>query len=251
MSYKDTGLIFAGNVYMAPIVNEVPTDFAGPINVTQLELTPPSPEAIDRTSYQRDTYGQVLDSVNLPGEAPRMSMSFDSLPALLLADALAGTTEDYNASLQTVTAEPVTLKEGIWQKLPYPNVDAASLVVTLESDGTTVLVRGTDYEVEAVSGLIRALNPTGAAAVTIDFDTEASTGQRILGATEITKKRQIIMDGKNLVTGKPARVTIFSASFSASQAVDLMAREFITGTLEGTMTTPEGKNSPYEIVMRD
>ena len=47
MSYKDTGLIFAGNVYMAPIVNEVPTDFAGPINVTQLELTPPSPEAID------------------------------------------------------------------------------------------------------------------------------------------------------------------------------------------------------------
>jgi len=33
--------------------------------------------------------------------------------------------------------------------------------------------------------------------------------------------------------------------------VDLMAREFITGTLEGTMTTPEGKNSPYEIVMRD
>ena len=89
MSYKDTGLIFAGNVYMAPIVNEVPTDFAGPINVTQLELTPPSPEAIDRTSFQRDTYGQVLDSVNLPGEAPRMSMSFDSLPALLLADALA------------------------------------------------------------------------------------------------------------------------------------------------------------------
>ena len=66
MSYKDTGLIFAGNVYMAPIVNEVPTDFAGPINVTQLELTPPSPEAIDRTSYQRDTYGQVLDSVNHP-----------------------------------------------------------------------------------------------------------------------------------------------------------------------------------------
>jgi hypothetical protein len=251
MSYKDTGLIFAGNIYMATIVDGVPTDFAGPINVTQLELTPPSPETIDRTSYQRDTYGQVLDSVNLPGEAPRMVMAFDSLPASLLADALAGTTEDYTTSVQTVTAEAMTLKEGVWQKLPYPNVDVASLAVTLESDGTTELVRGTDYDVEAVSGLVRALNSNGAAAVTIDFDTEASTGQRILGATEITKKRQIIMDGKNLVTGKAASVTIFSASFSASQAVDLMAREFITGTLEGTMTTPEGKNSPYEIVMKD
>ena len=251
MSYKDTGLIFAGNIYMAAIVDGVAKDFAGPINVTQLELTPPAPETIDRVSYQRDTYGQVLDSVNLPGEAPRMVMAFDSLPAGLLADALAGTSEDFNATLQTVTAEPITLAQGVWQKLPYPNVDVSTIEVTLESDGTTVLTRGTDYDVEAGSGLIRALSEAGAAAVTIDYDTEASTGQRILGATEITKRRQIIMDGQNLVTGKPAYVTIFSASFSASQAVDLMAREFITGTLEGTMTTPEGKNSPYEIVMKD
>lgn len=251
MSYKDTGLIFAGNIYMATIVDGVATEFAGPINVTQLELTPPSPETIDRASYQRDTYGQVLDSVNLPGEAPRMVMAFDSLPAALLADALAGTTEAYTAALQTVTGEAVTLSQDVWRKLPYPGVDAASVVVTLESDGTTVLTRGTDYDVEAGTGLIRAMNETSAVAVSVDYDTEASTGQRILGATEITKKRQIIMDGKNLVTGKEARVTIFSASFSASQAVDLMAREFITGTLEGTMTTPEGKNSPYEIVMKD
>lgn len=251
MSYKDTGLIFAGNVYMAAIVNGLATEFAGPINVSRLEMTPPQPESVDRTSFQRDTYGQVLDSVNLPGEAPRMAMDFDSLPSGLLADALAGTTEAYTSAVQTVTGEAVTLAEGVWQKLPYPNVDVSTITVTLDSDGTTVLTRGTDYEVEAASGLIRALNSNGAAAVTIDFDTVETSGQKILGATEISKKRQIIMDGKNLVTGKNATVTIFSASFSATQALDLMAREFITGTLEGTMTTPEGKGSPYEILMQE
>jgi hypothetical protein len=249
--YKDTGLIFAGNIYMAAIVNDVATDFAGPINTSRLEMTPPQPESVDRTSFQRETYGQVLDSVNLPGEAPRMAMDFDSLPSDLLADALAGTSEAYTSSVQTVTGEVVTLAQGVWQRLPYPNVDVATIIATLVSDGTTVLVRGTDYEVESASGLIRALSPAGAAEVTIDFDTVATSGQKILGATEISKKRQIIMDGKNLVTGKNATVTIFSASFSATQALDLMAREFITGTLEGTMTTPEGKASPYEILMQE
>lgn len=249
--YKDTGLIFAGNIYMAPIVDDVATEFSGPINVSRLEMTPPQPESVNRTSFQRDTYGQVLDSVNLPGEAPRIAMDFDSLPSMLLADALAGTTEAYTTSVQTVTGEALTLSEGVFLKLPYPNVDLSTVVVTLASDGTTVLTRGTDYDVEPGSGLIRALNPTGAVAVTVDFDTLATSGQKVLGATEISKKRQIIMDGQNLVTGKSATVTIFSAAFSATQALDLMAREFITGTLEGTMTTPAGKSSPYEVLMQE
>ncbi|NWO05823.1 MAG: hypothetical protein HLX50_09050 [Alteromonadaceae bacterium] len=249
--YQDTGLIFAGNIYMSEIVDGVPGEFAGPINVSRLEMTPPQPESVNRTSYQRDTYGQVLDSVNLPGEAPRMAMDFDSLPSGLLADALAGTSEAYSATVQTVTGEAVTLKQGLWKKLPYPNVDENTISVTLDSDGTTELVRGTDYDVEPVSGLIRALNETGAVAVTVDFDTLQASGQRILGATEISKSRQIIMDGVNLVTGKKAHVTIHSASFSATQALDLMAREMITGTLEGTMTTPSGKTSPYEALMYD
>ncbi len=249
--YQDTGLIFAGNIYMREIVDGVPGEYAGPINVTRLEMTPPQPESVDRTSYQRDTYGQVLDSVNLPGEAPRMAMDFDSLPSSQLADALAGTTEDYSATVQTVTGEAITLKQGTWKKLPFPNVDTATISVTLDSDGTTELVRGTDYDVEPTSGLIRALNETGAVAVAVDFDTVQASGQRILGATEISKKREIIMDGKNLVTGKNALVTIHSASFSATQALDLMAREFISGTLEGTMTTPAGEKSPYDIVMHE
>ncbi|WP_339779845.1 hypothetical protein [uncultured Marinobacter sp.] len=246
MSYKDTGLIFAGNIYMAKMAGDNPTEFAGPINVTRLELTPPQPEEIVRTSFERDTFGQALDSVNLPGEAPRIAMDFDSLPSELLADALAGTVEGFDEAVKTATAEPVTLSNGMWMKLPLSHIDASSIVVT-DPVGPTVLVRGDDYQIEAVTGLIRALNDTAAVAVTVDYDTLAAKGNRVLGATEISKKRQVIMDGVNLVTGKPAAVTVWAATFSATQAMDLMSREFVSGTLEGTMITPEGKTSPYEI----
>lgn len=246
MSYKDTGLIFAGNIYMAKMAGDVATEFAGPINVTRLELTPPQPEEIVRTSFERDTYGQALDSVNLPGEAPRIAMDFDSLPSELLADALAGTVEGFSATVQTVTAEALTLSNGMWVKLPHSHIDVSSLVVT-DTAGSTELVQGEDYQVEAVTGLIRAMNDDAAVAVTVDYDTTEAKGNRVLGATEISKRRQIIMDGVNLVTGKPAAVTVFAATFSATQAMDLMSREFVSGTLEGTMITPEGKTSPYEI----
>lgn len=251
MSYKDTGLIFAGNIYMAKIENDEPQNFRGPINVTRLELTPPQPESVDRTSFQRDTYGQVLDSVNLPGESPTIAMDFDSLPTDLLADALAGTVEDYSPAAGSVTAEAITLVEGLWVKLPHAHIDPETISVLLASDGTTELEEGTDYQLEPVTGLIRALSAEGAADVEIDYDRTEATGQRVLGATEITKRRQIIMDGRNLVTGKNCSLTVYRASFSATQALDLMSQEFITGTLEGTLTTPEGMASPYEVLMLD
>lgn len=246
MSYKDTGLIFAGNIYMATVVDNVVGGFAGPINVSRLELTPPQPEEIVRPSFERDNYGQALDAIPLPGEAPRIAMDFDSLPASLLADALAGTVESFDKTVETVTGEAMTLADGLWTKLPSSHIDLTSIVVTTEV-GSTVLERGTDYKVESATGLILALNAAAAVAVSIDYDTLAAKGNRILGANEISKKRQIVMDGTNLVTGKSAALTVFGAAFSATQALDLMSREFITGTLEGTMITPEGKTSPYEI----
>lgn len=250
MAYEDTGLIFAGNIYMAKLLDGAPQGFAGPINVTRLEMTPPQPESVNRTSRKRDTYGQTLDSVNLPGEAPSIAMDFDSLPASLLADALAGTNEALSSTPVTVTAEPKTLSQDLWTKLPDVHIDPQTIVVT-ETAGSTELTKGTDYEIEAASGLIRAISSAGAVDVEIDYDTTGAAGQRVLGATEISKSRQIVMDGKNLVTGKDASVIVHSASFAGTQAMDLMAQEFITGTLEGTMTTPSGKSAPYEITILD
>ena len=248
MSYNDTGLIFAGDIYMATIENDTPGDFMGPINTTRLELTPPQTETVNRTSYQKDTFGQVLDSVNLPGDPPSLAMDFDSLPATLLADTLAGKVESYDQATTSVTAEPATLSQDVWFKLPDQNIDPSTVTVT-ETSGSTQLEKDTDFEVRAEAGLIRATSENGATDVEIDYDTLQSSGQRILGGTELSKARKILMDGTNLVTGRQATVTIHKTTFSATQAMNLMSQEFITGTLEGTMNTPTGKTSPFEIVM--
>ena len=213
MSYQDTGLIFAGKVYIAPVEQGVIGAFNGPINVPSFELTPPSTEARNRISKQPATYGQALDVVNIPGDPAQMAITFDSLPAELLAEALGGTSAAHSVTAGTVTAETVTLIEGQWVKLAHANIDDQSVQVT-ETTGSSNLAVGTDVEVDTDAGLIN-------------------------------------LEGKNLATGKKARVIVHEAVLNASEATDLMSDEFINGQLSGALRTPAGKASPFEVIMLD
>ena len=250
MSYQDTGLIFAGKVYIAPVEQGVIGAFNGPINVPSFELTPPSTEARNRISKQPATYGQALDVVNIPGDPAQMAITFDSLPAELLAEALGGTSAAHSVTAGTVTAETVTLIEGQWVKLAHANIDDQSVQVT-ETTGSSNLAVGTDVEVDTDAGLIKALNAGAATEVEVDYGYNGETGTQVLGATEIQKPRHIILEGKNLATGKKARVIVHEAVLNASEATDLMSDEFINGQLSGALLTPAGKASPFEVIMLD
>ncbi|WP_417217868.1 hypothetical protein [Alcanivorax sp.] len=250
MSYQDTGLIFAGKVYIAPVEQGVIGAFNGPINVPSFELTPPSTEARNRISKQPATFGQALDVVNIPGDPAQMAITFDSLPAELLAEALGGTSAAHSVSAGSVVAETVTLVEGQWVKLANANIDGQTVQVT-ETTGSTSLGVGTDVELDTDAGLIKALNTGAATEVEVDYDYNGETGTQVLGATEIQKPRHIVLVGKNLATGRAARVIVHEAILNASEAMDLMSDEFVTGQLGGNLRTPGGKASPFEVVMLD
>ena len=79
--YKDTGLIFAGELFMAKSTNGVPGALNGPINVPSLQITPPTTEVRNRPSFQPENYGQALDVVNVPADPTQVTLQFDSLPA--------------------------------------------------------------------------------------------------------------------------------------------------------------------------
>ena len=83
--YKDTGLIFAGELFMAKSTNGVPGALNGPINVPSLQITPPTTEVRNRLSNQPANYGQALDVVGVPADPTSVTLQFDSLPAELLA----------------------------------------------------------------------------------------------------------------------------------------------------------------------
>lgn len=248
MSYQDTGLIFAGKVFIGEVNQGVVGALNGPINVPSFELTPPSIEARNRISKQPETYGQALDVVNIPGDPAQMAVSFDSLPAELLAEALGGTSAAHSVTAGSVTDEAINLVEGQWVKLAHSNIDGTSVVVT-DPIGPTDLVEGDDYEVDEDAGLIKALDSGAAIAVEVDYDYNAESGMQVLGATEIQKPRHIILEGKNLATGKKARVIVHEAILNANEAMDLMSDEFITGQLSGNLRTPAGKSSPFEVIM--
>lgn len=250
MSYQDTGLIFAGDIYIAEIENDKPGPLTGPINVPSFEITPPSSETINRLSRKPGDYGQALDVVNIPGDPAQISIGFDSLPGKLLAEALGGTRADHSVAADSVSGETVTLLLDQWVELDQQNLSESTIQV-VDADDSSSLQVGTDVEVNAHAGLIKALKSAAAVEVEVDYDYLAESGDVIHGGTQIQKPRYIRLEGKNLATGQRSRVIVYHSQLSASEAMDLMAQEFATGTLSGNLRTPPGKDAPYEVVMLD
>ena len=243
--FKDTGLIMSGDIFMAEVdANGKFGALNGPMNVPSLSITPTSVNRISRPSYQKDNYGQALDAVNLPSDSASVTIQFDSMPASMLAETLGGTAELADAEADSVTGEALTLTEGAWAALPHSSLAAGSVVVTKDATDVTA-----DCDINLSAGLIKARTAAAAGDVSVDYDTEAVTGHRVMGDTEISKPRYILVDGINLATGKRTRVEIFRAVLSADQATELMGSEFITGQLSGSLVVPPGKGAAYTATM--
>lgn len=246
--FVDTGLLLAGDVYISEIKSAgVYGPAMGPINVSQLQLTPPTTEEKSRASNKKESFGQTLDAVQVPKDPAKVSIKWDTASKTLLADAVAGTSESFSLTSQTVTDEAVTLSEEGYVELKHQNLDAEGLAVKKASDSTTPLVEGTDYEVKHDLGLIMALTTDAAVAVKVSYKTKAVSGTKVSGATEITKPRRILVDGVNLATNDRVRVVVEHGVFTAKGATDLMKGDFVEGELEGTLVTPAGKKAPWTI----
>ncbi|MBT13311.1 MAG: hypothetical protein CMI02_14895 [Oceanospirillaceae bacterium] len=251
--YKDTGLIFAGELFMGLSTDGAPGALNGPINVPSLQITPPSSEVRNRISNQPGNYGQALDIVNVPADPTQITLQFDSLPSELMAEALGGTLADHSVTGDSVTGETLTLEQGKWLKLAHANIDmsAGNEPTITDTSTTTELTAGTDYKIHAKAGLIMALTASAAVEVTAEYSHLAENGKRILGGTEIEKPRYIELIGKNLATQQEGRLYIWEGRLNANQAMDMMQNEFVTGQLGGQLRTPPGKDSPFEFITLD
>lgn len=246
--FVDNGLLLAGDVYISEILAGGALGPAvGPINVTKLEATPPTVDEKTRTSNKKANFGQALDSVSVPKDPAKLAISWDTATKSLLADAVGGKAEDYTKESQTLTDVAVTLTEVGFVRIGYQDIISTGFTVE-KAEGNVALTEGTDYEVNLELGLIHALTSAAAVPVLINGTTAAVTGTRVAGASEITKPRQILVDGENLATGEKVKVTFHQITFAATGATDLMGGEFVAGELEGTLVTPAGKDSPWEII---
>lgn len=247
-----SGFIGSGDLYFDRLdENGNSTGFILIGNATKLELKPDS-DTKDRVSRQRDTYGQVLDSISLP-KPTKISLAIDELQLSNLAIAMLGTIISVPVSSGSVTPGSVGIgnftagQPNIWQQLPNTYVSN----IALKSVDDVVEYAITDFNVNERLGLITTFgsNIQPDDELRISYDYEVPAQFRIDGSTQSVVKGKIKLDGVNRVNGQPVIVEIDEAVLSPKSAIDFLADKFLELSLEGVCRTLPGKTSPYTVTL--
>ena len=246
-----SGLLLAGDVYFDRLTDTgVSTGLVGPINATQLSINTPS-ETVDRTSRQKASYGQVLDSVTIP-QPTEITIQFDDQPAEMLAMALLGDIEAINQGAGEVTDALITLPPaGRWAKLPHGNIASTGVSAKDEQDEP---VSAAAYQINYATGMIAATADGALAAggeIKLSYSYAAVSGNRIKGAVRSTIRARVYLDGTNLANGKPVKCDIPLINAAPTEAVDLMASEFVSTTLGGKVLLKDGETAPFYLDQED
>lgn len=238
-----SGLICAGNVYLNRKVSGSYSGFHGPINATKFAISVGKSNTIERTSYMRDSYGQTLDSVVIPGSST-LTIETDDAAADILQYMLLGTLTDVTGNTTAVVDEAVTGYLGKWTKLSRRNIGS---VTVKNSAATTTYVNGTDYTLDAVAGMIKPLASgamTDGQSLKVDFTPAAMTARQIIAATSTEVRAMVRLDGTNLSNQKKVEVLCHEAVLIPSGELDLAGKKFLTFGLSGTLITPTGETGP-------
>ena len=238
-----SGLICAGNVYLNRKVSGSYSGFHGPINATKFAISVGKSNTIERTSYMRDSYGQTLDSVVIPGSST-LTIETDDAAADILQYMLLGTLTDVTGNTTAVVDEAVTGYLGKWTKLSRRNIGS---VTVKNSAGSTTYVNGTDYVLDAVAGMVKPLASgamTDGQSLKVDFTPAAMTARQIIAATSTEVRAMVRLDGTNLSNQKKVEVLCHEAVLIPSGELDLAGKKFLTFGLSGTLITPTGETGP-------
>lgn len=192
----------------------------------------------------RETLGQTADSYTRITSST-ISMVFNRYDPNLLAASFMGSAVD-----QTNAGGPYTASiTGIMDRWVETGHVGLSTCVVKDSTDATTYVLGTDYEVNMRTGMIKVLTTDlNGDTLHITGNTLAKTGSKITGATRSMVNVALRLDGKNNADGLPVLVTVFRAQLRADSEFDFMGEDFPELSFSGTMTTPNGKNWPFEIV---
>lgn len=242
-----SGLVCAGNVLINPYINGVLTGFVGPINATKFSLSPGQADKLDRVSYQRDTFGNALDSVVFPGVSS-LSIDTDDAAAEILQFSMLATLSDVALSQGQVLVgapESITAHLDRWTRLANRNV--ASVVIK-DSTNVTTYVNGTDYTLDATSGLVKALasgSINDGDTLHVSYNYGALSGKQLIAATQTEVRAYVLLDGKNLANQKKVEIVVPEAVLVPSGELDVAGKKFVTFSLSGSVVTRSGELGPY------
>lgn len=204
----------------------------------------------EQTGSGRDNFGQVVGSVSIP-KPGAASFTFTQADIEMFAMVFYGTGAVMTQSSGTGVAVTLDVKPGRWVEMGKFRT-SNEVVKNIAGDVTYVL--GTDYEINARLGLIKfvagsALAGEAQAAITLDH--AAVTGATIQGMTKSNIRIRLVVDGVDLDSGRDFMLVVHQLRLKPSGDVTIKGKKFIEAKFEGTMETPAGKTSPFDLTFFD
>jgi len=248
-----SGLLCSGNVRIALLADDGTNVGYLPVkNTVELSLNPGAVNTIERASKMIESFGQNLDTVNIPG-SPTVSISVDDVDADTVGMAFRGDVIDL--SLPALTDEDVTIAVKPGGTYALAAMGYAPTVSALKSTDQTPVtyVANTDYTVDSASGMITIVDGGAIVAaqdVVATISAPAVTGRRVNAASKSQLKISISGRMKNLATGKFVNVNVPEATVSPSEAVDFLSGAWAVNKLEGPIKTI-GTAAPYTVDFLD
>ncbi|MDR2550019.1 MAG: hypothetical protein LBD10_07480 [Desulfobulbus sp.] len=192
----------------------------------------------------RDTLGQTADSyTRITGST--VSLVFNRYDPTLLAASFMGCAVDRAAATGPYTATITGIKDR-WVEVGAVDLDTCTVKDATDTD---TYIEGTDYEVNKRTGMVKVLTvDLDGATLHVSGNKLGQSGFKITGATRPMVNVALRLDGKNNADGSPVLVTIWRAQLRADGEFDFMGEDFPELTFSGTMTTPNGKSWPFEVV---
>lgn len=203
----------------------------------------PDSDRKEQTATGKHNYGQVLASVVLP-KPMTAKITFNQLDQGLFAAAFFGTNSAFTQAAGSITDVSVVTIPDRW-------VETGSLklsdVVVKSEDGSTTYDVGTDYEITANLGMLRALS-TGAipasATVKVTGTRAAISGTKMAAMTKANVRIRVKLDGQNFADGREFVSDIHQMRLAPSSEFSFVGNEFVDVTFDGTLETPTGRTEP-------
>lgn len=249
------GFLGSGDVYYNRVVDGVSQGWLRFGNATKFEIKE-NTELKERKSKQKDTYGQVLDSVAVKQPA-ELAVALDDLDKDNLALAFLGDVSATNITGASVTTEGHDSGPGD-SIIRLENEFVSGIVIKDAATQLVTYVLDTDYEIVSLDrGLIKILASgsivldelyvLGTSGIEVDYDYASSTGNKVAGGTNSSIKVALLLDGENFANQSKVSVDVWEAVLAPQTGVDFLADDFATLELNGTLNTPTIKTSAYEI----
>ncbi len=241
-----SGYLLEGDLYVDRIEQGVLQGMILWPGVAKFAMKPNS-ELKEQISKGRNTYGQIVASVPII-KPMDFSLAISDVTGEMLAAALQGSITTLSQASGTTTDQAAIAKKGAMIDLGKRNL--TDTVVVTNDAGTTTYVENTDYKVNHAMGFVEILTAgaiTDEQALKIDYGWSAASGNKILAGTVPLVRAKLVLDGKNLNTGKYEVVTVWECAMTSDGEVDFMSDDFIQPSFTGRMVTPTGKSAPVEI----